>query len=97
MNGTKSDEAESNAKNPFLQWLTGLIGGTTTQKPTVLEPPEDCPACVCGKTNKRNRIVNGQETQVNQYPWMAALKYGGQFYCGATLLNDRYVLTAGMQ
>lgn len=31
---------------------------------------------------------------MNQYPWMAMLTYGGRFYCGGSLINDRYVLTA---
>lgn len=48
----------------------------------------------CGIVNKKNRIVGGQETEVNQYPWMALLTYGNRFYCGATLINDRYVMTA---
>lgn len=48
----------------------------------------------CGTANIKNRIVGGQETAVNQYPWMALLMYSGRFYCGAALINDRYVLTA---
>lgn len=44
--------------------------------------------------NKKRRIVGGQETKVNQYPWMALLTYGNRFYCGGSLINDRYVLTA---
>lgn len=48
----------------------------------------------CGIVNKQNRIVGGQETEVNQYPWMALLTYGNRFYCGASLINDRYVMTA---
>lgn len=48
----------------------------------------------CGVINKKRRIVGGQETKVNQYPWMALLTYGGRFYCGGSLINDRYVLTA---
>lgn len=31
---------------------------------------------------------------MNQYPWMALLTYGNRFYCGGSLINDRYVLTA---
>lgn len=31
----------------------------------------------------------------NQYPWMVRLYYGRTLYCGGSLLNDRYVLTAG--
>lgn len=48
----------------------------------------------CGIANKQKRIVGGQETEVNQYPWMALLTYSNRFYCGATLINDRYVMTA---
>ena len=43
---------------------------------------------------KNKRIVGGVPTQVNEYPWMAYLTYNGRFYCGATVINDRYVLTA---
>lgn len=48
----------------------------------------------CGLTNKNIRIVGGQETEVNEYPWMALLMYRGQFYCGGTLINSWYILTA---
>lgn len=47
----------------------------------------------CGIVNKKHRIVGGHETEVNQYPWMGLLQYGGRFYCGCSLINDRYVLT----
>lgn len=38
--------------------------------------------------------MGGQQTEVNQFPWMAMLMYSGRFYCGGTLINDRYVMTA---
>ncbi|XP_059482693.1 trypsin-1-like [Neocloeon triangulifer] len=50
--------------------------------------------CKCGVANSRLRIVGGQETRVNQYPWMAMLSYDGRFYCGGTLINKKYILTA---
>uniref|UniRef100_A0A8W7K914 Peptidase S1 domain-containing protein n=1 Tax=Anopheles albimanus TaxID=7167 RepID=A0A8W7K914_ANOAL len=80
--------------NPFIEWLAGLIGTTTTPAPEVLNPPESCPMCKCGRTNRLTRIVGGQETQVNQYPWMTMLQYSGTFYCGGSLISDRHVLTA---
>ncbi|XP_050087470.1 trypsin-1-like [Anopheles aquasalis] len=80
--------------NPFIEWLAGLIGTTTTPPPETLNPPESCPMCKCGRTNRLTRIVGGQETQVNQYPWMAMLQYSGTFYCGGSLISDRHVLTA---
>lgn len=39
-------------------------------------------------------LIRGRETQSNEYPWMARLQYFDRFYCGASLINDRYVLTA---
>lgn len=81
-------------RNPFWNWIQGLLGGSTTMKPIPLEPATDCAECGCGKIKSTRRIVGGQETMVNQYPWMAMLLYSGRFYCGASLINDRYVLTA---
>lgn len=41
-----------------------------------------------------NRIVGGQEAAMLQYPWVTFLTYRGNFYCGATVISDRYLLTA---
>lgn len=38
--------------------------------------------------------MGGQDTRSQQYPWMAMLQYGGRFYCGGSLINANYVLTA---
>ncbi|EFN86141.1 Ovochymase-2 [Harpegnathos saltator] len=48
----------------------------------------------CGLRNEESRIVGGQTTSMNEFPWMARLSYLNKFYCGGTLINDRYVLTA---
>ncbi|VEN61163.1 unnamed protein product [Callosobruchus maculatus] len=53
-----------------------------------------CPPCKCGEVLKHVRIVGGIETLVNEFPWMTALMYNNRFYCGASLINNRYVLTA---
>lgn len=37
---------------------------------------------------------SGDAAGVNEFPWMARLSYFNRFYCGAALINDRYVLTA---
>ncbi|XP_053698577.1 trypsin-1-like, partial [Sabethes cyaneus] len=78
--------------NPFLEWLELLTGIQRPSPP--LMPAENCTECKCGRTNQVNRIVGGMETRVNQYPWMAILKYGDSFYCGGTLITDRHVMTA---
>ncbi|XP_063388373.1 venom serine protease 34-like [Cydia fagiglandana] len=51
--------------------------------------------CSCGY-KKRNRIVGGQETGVNEFPMMAGVIYLDQeeIRCGATIIAPRYVVTA---
>ncbi|CAH1175616.1 unnamed protein product [Phaedon cochleariae] len=85
-------------KANVIDWFLGLVG---VQKPDpnaptdeTVTPPKDCPTCRCGQTYEHIRIVGGIETMVNEYPWMTALLYNNRFYCGATLINNKYCLTA---
>ncbi|XP_037084999.1 proclotting enzyme-like [Pollicipes pollicipes] len=50
----------------------------------------------CGVPNRASRIVGGVQTEVNEYPWQAGLVSPGgtRTYCGGTVINNRYVLTA---
>lgn len=59
-------------------------------------PPAPTPTCACGKANRVSRIVGGSETDVNEYPWQVALvsTRSSSVFCGGTLINDRFVLTA---
>jgi len=51
-------------------------------------------SCKCGQKTV-NRIVGGQEAQVNEWPWQAALMLGSNGpFCGGSLIADRYILTA---
>ncbi|KAI5749407.1 hypothetical protein M8J76_007086 [Diaphorina citri] len=85
----------------YTSWFQELISGfvTNQEESTPPEPVkpvdlEKCGPCTCGAVNKKTRIVGGQVTYVHQYPWMALLMYKKRFYCGATLINNLYVLTA---
>ncbi|TMW44576.1 hypothetical protein DOY81_010344 [Sarcophaga bullata] len=52
--------------------------------------------CFCGTPNV-NRIVGGTQVRQNKYPWTAQLVKGRHYprlFCGGSLINDRYVLTA---
>merc|ERR1719495_1913841 len=50
--------------------------------------------CVCGVVNRGTRIVGGNATEVNEYPWQVALTTrSGVLICGGSLINDRWVLT----
>uniref|UniRef100_A0A8D9E7P1 Serine proteinase stubble n=1 Tax=Cacopsylla melanoneura TaxID=428564 RepID=A0A8D9E7P1_9HEMI len=50
--------------------------------------------CACGQVDRKQRIVGGNVTKLHEFPWIAALSKKGRFYCGATLIAKRHVLTA---
>ena len=54
-------------------------------------------AAQCG-LKKSVRVIGGQNTQINEYPWMALLRHKGQHssghLCGGTMINSRWILTA---
>ena len=48
----------------------------------------------CGLSPASSRIVGGHEVAPNSYPWMVGLSFNSQWFCGGTLLNKEWVLTA---
>ncbi|KAM3967114.1 trypsin-1 [Aphomia sociella] len=54
----------------------------------------DCQNCGCGERNEEPRVVGGIGSTVNAFPWLARLIYHKSFGCGASLINDRYVISA---
>ncbi|XP_046737891.1 uncharacterized protein LOC124406501 [Diprion similis] len=70
-----------------------FFGFFGNKPPESEDAPEKC-HCTCGLRNEEGRIVGGQTTKNNEFPWVARLSYLSKFYCGGTLINDRYVLTA---
>lgn len=53
----------------------------------------------CGRLTLHDYILGGEETDPDEFPWMALLGYqddrGRKSYgCGGTLINERYVVTA---
>nr|XP_045606116.1 uncharacterized protein LOC123763169 [Procambarus clarkii] len=53
-------------------------------------------SCRCG-LRLTSKIVGGQPTDINQFPWMGAIVTAstGFTFCGGSVINDRYMLTAG--
>ena len=82
------DSSKQTQSNPFLFWFQSWFGGESSNEASTY----DCSQCSCGKMNPR-RVFGGIDTGVNQYPWMAIILYQNDYKCGATLINDRYVLT----
>jgi secreted trypsin-like serine protease len=65
---------------------------TTTQKPE--SQVEYNGEEGCGVPEEDNRIVGGDQVTPHRYPWMVGLSFNGQWFCGGSLLNKNWVLTA---
>ena len=46
--------------------------------------------------NRATRIVGGQETEVNEYPWQVGLVFPSSKvpFCGGSIISDRHIMTA---
>jgi len=75
-----------------MECIKSAATAAPTPPPTT-GTPEDCK---CGLAQRTTRIVGGVNTEVNEYPWQAGLvsKGGSYVWCGGSLVNSRWVLTA---
>ncbi|XP_076739588.1 transmembrane protease serine 9 isoform X1 [Maylandia zebra] len=49
---------------------------------------------VCGKASLNTRIVGGQAARAGSWPWQVSLQRSGSHFCGGSLINSQWVLTA---
>lgn len=47
------------------------------------------------ETSNRGKIVGGMDAEENEYPFIASLTKRGRHFCGASIVNERFLLTAG--
>ncbi|XP_038565942.1 transmembrane protease serine 9-like isoform X2 [Micropterus salmoides] len=49
---------------------------------------------VCGQPTLNTKIVGGQVASAGSWPWQASLQTSGSHFCGGSLINNEWVLTA---
>ncbi|XP_036446363.1 transmembrane protease serine 9-like [Colossoma macropomum] len=49
---------------------------------------------VCGVASLNTKIVGGQDASPGSWPWQVSLQVSGSHFCGGSLINSNWVLTA---
>ncbi|XP_068581892.1 transmembrane protease serine 9-like [Cebidichthys violaceus] len=61
---------------------------------TLLTPESHSQLSVCGRPPLNTRIVGGQAAPEGSWPWQVSLHRSGRHFCGGSLINSEWVLTA---
>ncbi|XP_063050147.1 serine protease 27-like, partial [Engraulis encrasicolus] len=49
---------------------------------------------VCGRPTLNERIVGGEDSTAGSWPWQVSLQRDLEHYCGGSLINNQWILTA---
>merc|ERR1711936_1286408 len=84
--------------------LSSLSSGCIFRPPPATSPtqspapaPTPSSSCKCGQANTVSKIVGGESTEANEYPWQVGLlssRSSSTPFCGGTLISSQEVLTA---
>ncbi|CAH2292212.1 transmembrane protease serine 9 [Pelobates cultripes] len=95
----KTTNAKVTTARPFTKQTTtkakpatSTISVKPTQKPLSTAKPQECGGRP-GLT-KPNKIVGGLDAARGEVPWQASLKEGPRHFCGATIIGDRWLVSA---
>lgn len=106
LRASQCQHPDSTRRNPYVccgtssSYNTGgninrLGGGNAGGGGNVLPTGDDC-----GYQKAGDRILGGNRTTLEEFPWMAILQYrknngqGFTFSCGGTIIGSKYILTA---
>lgn len=74
-------------------WMLPLAGlATAIATASCAVPLEDAPSADPG--NSTDKVIAGSDARIEDYPYAVRLFYNGSPWCGASILNDRFLLTA---
>lgn len=45
-------------------------------------------------SSRKSRIVGGNDANPGEFPWMVSLRVRGDHFCGATIVHQKFLLTA---
>ncbi|XP_078476034.1 uncharacterized protein LOC144737187 [Lampetra planeri] len=86
-----------NAPDKPVDYLQSAIGAVTTKCPSERLIFVACEPNECGlqpALPPAGRIVNGEPAKAGSWPWMASLSVARRHRCGASLINNEWLVTA---
>uniref|UniRef100_A0A1D5R5A4 Serine protease 22 n=1 Tax=Macaca mulatta TaxID=9544 RepID=A0A1D5R5A4_MACMU len=81
-------------RGPGVERLEGLPGHW---RPKGSSPPATLNAAripACGKPQQLNRVVGGEDSTDNEWPWVVSIQKNGTHQCAGSLLTSCWVITA---
>ncbi|CAF0862194.1 unnamed protein product, partial [Brachionus calyciflorus] len=87
----------------FLNWITNITKSSESSSTTTkaVTPSIHLSGRKCGylpskkKLKKANRIIFGNPTAKNSWPWMVSIRQNGRDHiCGGTLISSNHIITA---
>ncbi|XP_023717605.2 uncharacterized protein LOC111869941 [Cryptotermes secundus] len=99
LTGDQTQEVQVHSSGYRTRGDTRISSRAETTLYTTYSAPQ-CQQCACGISNLNisrrlnTRIIGGETTPQNAYPWMVLITGNNSPACGGTLITDQYVLTA---
>ncbi|VEN34355.1 unnamed protein product, partial [Callosobruchus maculatus] len=47
-----------------------------------------------GRPNERLKIIGGRNVTIEEYPYQVSIQNNGEHFCGGSIINTKYILTA---